>query len=108
MMFSGELGIVVRGCYLHRYNSGWFSLRELTFVQLPVRSVADLRWMTGTDVSQGNPRTRRVCDDQCEPVCAAFVPVKAAAAVRTVAYARINLLFNFGMAFTTRIPVLKI
>ena len=25
-----------------------------------------------------------------------------------VAYARINLLFNFGMAFTTRIPVLKI
>ena len=30
------------------------------------------------------------------------------AAIGVVVYAGINLLFNFGMAFTTRIPVLKI
>jgi hypothetical protein len=34
--------------------------------------------------------------------------VSPPAAIRTVVYAGINLLFNFGMAFTTRKPVLKI
>jgi hypothetical protein len=29
---SGQPGIIIRGCYLYRYNSGWFSLRELTFI----------------------------------------------------------------------------